>query len=236
MGEQSSSKYVHDEPWLDFNTLQSGHGRKNNVSYEMIRKDYERKPTKPCMDSEPNYENHPERSVKNGGWFDDYDVRKVCYWDLFAGAAGHTYGCHDIWMMWDKGKNKNLADARTGWRDAIKLPGSNHVGIAKKLMLSKPFLTRIPDQSLIVGDAGKGGDHVQATRDERGTYAMVYIPSGKPVTVDLTKLKAKTINASWFDPRTGKSRQMDVPFKNGSPQEFKPPATEAERDWVLVLE
>ena len=24
------------------------------------------------------------------GWFDEYDVRKVCYWDLFAGAFGHT--------------------------------------------------------------------------------------------------------------------------------------------------
>ena len=114
--------------------------------------------------------------------------------------------------------------------------GGCQVGIAKKLMLSKPYLTRIPDQSLIVGDPGKGGDHVQATRDADGTYAMVYIPSGKPVTVDLTKLKGKTINASWFDPRTGKSRAMDVPFKNGAAQEFKPPATETEKDWVLVLD
>ena len=76
----------------------------------------------------------------------------------------------------------------------------------------------------------------EATRDTAGTYATIYIPSGKAVTVDLTKLKGKTINASWFDPRTGKSRAMDVPFKNGAAQEFKPPATDAEKDWVLVLE
>ena len=226
---------MHDEPWLDFNTLQSGHGRKNNATWEMIRRDYDRKPTKPCMDSEPAYENHPVREKKEEGWFDEYDVRKVCYWDLFAGAFGHTYGCHDVWMMYDKGKNKNLADARTGWRDAIKLPGSAQVGHARKLLEARAFLTRIPDQSVLKSDPGKGGDHVQATRDSEGTFALVYIPTGKPVTVDLTKLKG-AIAASWFDPRTGNSKPIEAGIKPEGAREFKPPATETERDWVLVLD
>ncbi len=235
-GRSSSSKFVHDEPWLDFDTMQTGHALKNQPTWEMIGKDYERQPTKPTLDSEPNYENHPVRQKKEDGWFDEYDVRKVCYWDLFAGACGHTYGCHDVWMMWDKGVDKNLADARTGWRDAIHLPGSTQVGIARKLIESKPFLTRIPDQSIIVGDAGKGGDHAQATRDMDGTYVMVYIPSGKPVTVDMKKLRSKPVRGSWFDPRTGASKPIDEVMGNEGSSEFKPPATEKEPDWVLVLE
>jgi hypothetical protein len=236
MGRTSSSKDVHDEPWLDFNTLQSGHARKNFASYDMIAADYHRKPTKPCMDSEPAYENHPVREKKEQGWFDEYDVRKIAYWDLFAGAHGHTYGCHDIWMMWDKDRGmRNLVDARTGWRQALHLPGSTQVGHARRLLEARPFLTRIPDQSIVTSDIGKDGDHVQATRDSDGRYALVYLPTPKPVTVDLTKLRGE-ITASWFDPRTGESRPIDGKIPNTGTREFTSPGTATTPDWVLVLD
>jgi hypothetical protein len=235
-GRNTSSKFVHNEPWLDFNTLQSGHARKNFPSYEMITADYNRKPTKPCMDSEPAYENHPVREKKDQGWFDEYDVRKICYWDLFAGAFGHTYGCHDIWMMYDKDRGmKNLADARTGWRKALHLPGSTQVGHARKLLEARPFLTRIPDQSIIKSDIGKEGNHVRATRDSEGRYVLVYLPTPRPVTVDLTKLKGE-ITASWFDPRTGEYQPIADRIPNTGTREFQSPGTEKAPDWVLVLD
>ena len=235
-GGQSSSATLHDEPWLDFNTLQSGHGQKNNANYEMIRKDYERRPTKPCMDAEPCYDNHPVRQKKEQGWFDEYDVRKAAWWALFAGAHGHTYGCHDVWQMYVKGK-KNLTDARTGWQEAIKLPASRQVGYARALLESRPYLTRIPDQGIIKSDVGKGGDHVQATRDSEGSYALVYVPSGKAVTVDLAKINGP-VRAWWLNPRDGTSRPAGE-FKNDGPREFTPPQVErgaVGNDWVLVLD
>jgi hypothetical protein len=236
-GGQSSSLKLHDEPWLDFNTFQSGHGQKNNANWDMLRKDYDRKPTKPCLDAEPNYENHPVRGKKEQGWFDEYDVRKAAYWSLFAGACGHTYGCHDVWMMYVKGE-KNLADARTGWRDAIKLPGATQVGYARKLIESRPQLARVPDQSLVVGDPGKGGQHVQATRDDAGTYAFVYFPTRREVTVDTTKLKGP-LRAAWFNPRTGKAAVVDQRVAADKPASFEPPKAEdgsVGDDWVLILD
>jgi hypothetical protein len=28
-----------------------------------------------------------------------YEIRKFAYWDVFVGAAGHTYGNHAVWQM-----------------------------------------------------------------------------------------------------------------------------------------
>ncbi|MCC6353094.1 MAG: glycoside hydrolase family 140 protein [Verrucomicrobiae bacterium] len=235
MGGRHSSEFVHQEPWLDFNMIQSGHAEKNIANYEKIARDYALTPTKPCMDAEPCYENHPVRKKKEQGWFDEWDARKLCYWALFAGAHGHTYGCHDIWAFHDPAKERRFVDQRTPWQQAIRLPGANQMRHARSLMESRPFLTRIPDQSLIVGGALSGADHLQATRDARGAYAFVYSPSGKPFTVDLSKLSGARIRATWFDPRNGESSPAGE-FPGAESRRFAPPSSGDGHDWVLVLD
>ena len=95
-----SSLKLHDASWLDFNMLQSGHERDRD-NYHRIAADYARTPPKPCLDGEPGYEDHPSGFKVENGYLNDYDVRKFAYWALFAGAHGHTYGCHDIWQFFD---------------------------------------------------------------------------------------------------------------------------------------
>lgn len=235
MGGRSSGEYVHAEPWLDFNQMQSGHSHKNAASWQMLAADYARQPTKPCMDGEPCYEDHPVRSDKTKTeWFDEWDVRKLCYWDLFAGACGHTYGAHPIWGMWD-GRGKATADQRHTWRDALDLLGSRQVGYARRLIESRPMLTRIPDQSLLATGAGEGADHLQATRDESGSYAMIYTPNGKPFALDLTKFAAAKLRAWWWDPRTGIAKSAGE-VDRAARVEFTPPRAGISIDWVLVLD
>ncbi|KAB8141756.1 DUF4038 domain-containing protein [Chloroflexia bacterium SDU3-3] len=230
-GAHSTSQYIHDEPWLDFHTCQSGHKR-NRENWRYIEADYALTPTRPCMDAEPGYEDSQD-DIGNleGGYLDDYDVRKAMYWSLFAGAHGHTYGCFPVWSMWRPGLP--YAFARRPWYEAIHLPGSHQVGHARALLLSRPFLTRIPDQSLIVSDVGASTHHVQATRDASGSYALVYIPSGQPVELDLTALSGERTLARWFDPRTGVASAMGS-FPRRSRQVFTPPL--GGPDWVLVLD
>ena len=49
------------------------------------------------MDGEPIYEDHPACFNSNDlGISNAYDVRKYAYVDLFSGAFGHTYDCHDM--------------------------------------------------------------------------------------------------------------------------------------------
>ncbi len=231
MGSRSSSEWWQDDDWLDFNMLQSGHTR-NRDNYAMIAADYARTPVKPCIDAEPGYEDHPSAFNLDNGYLDDYDVRKALYWALFAGACGHTYGCHDIWQMWEEGR-KPATFTRTPWRKALHLSGSSQVQYARALLESRPFLTRIPDQELIVSDPGTGTHHVVATRDDGGSYALIYLPSCKPVTVDLGRLSGARITVTWYDPRTGESRPAgEVP--GGGQHEFTPPPVWP--DWVLVLD
>jgi hypothetical protein len=235
MGGKHSADMVHDEPWLDFNMIQSGHAEKNIANYDMLARDYARRPVKPCLDAEPAYENHPVRRKKEQGWFDEWDTRKLCYWALFAGAHGHTYGCHDIWGFHDPAKKRRFVDQRTPWQEAIHLPGANQMRHARALIESRPFLTRIPDQSLIAGDPGKGADHLQATRDASGSYAMVYSPSGKPFQVHLDKITGPQVKAWWFNPRSGEAKPAGE-FANTGKHGFTPPTSGEGNDWVLVLD
>jgi hypothetical protein len=242
-GPHASSEYVHDEPWLDFHTCQSGHKR-NHENWRFIEADYARSPTRPCMDAEPGYEDAQDDIMNlDGGYLDDYEVRKSLYWALFAGAHGHTYGCWPIWCMWRPGLAAMLA--RRPWYEALQLPGASQVQHARALLLSRPFLTRVPDQSLVVSDTGAGTYHVRTTRDEAGSYAMVYIPATRmpqlgaadrtpaAVELDLTPLSGRQLAAWWFDPRTGVARSIGMVAKQER-LSFTPPA--GGPDWVLVLD
>ena len=230
-GGHSSAEYWHKAEWLDLNMLQSGHER-NCPNYKRVAADYARTPAKPCMDAEPAYEDHPSAFDLDNGYLDDYDVRKGLYWGLFAGACGHTYGCHDIWQMWQEGRAQ-ATFCRTPWYEALHLPGAAQVQHARALLESRPYLSRIPDQTLIAGRHGKGTHHVQATRDADGSYALLYLPSCKPVTVDLRKLSGETLNVHWYDPRTGQARPAGQVPRQGE-RTFAPP--QIWPDWVLVLD
>jgi len=104
----------------------------------------------------------------------------------------------------------------------------------RELMESRPYFDRIPDQSMIAGDPGKGALHLQATRDLKGSYAFIYFPlNDLTAQIDLTKLRAKRLRAWWYDPRTGVGTLIGiidaVPDREFRSLPYGP-------DWVLVLD
>ncbi len=236
-GPHATSEYVHDEAWLEFHTCQSGHAR-NSANWRFIEADYARTPIRPCMDAEPGYEDMAD-NIRNldGGYLDDWDARKALYWSLFAGAHGHTYGCNPVWQMWVPGREQVIF-ARRPWYEAMHLPGSGQMQYARALLESRPFLSRIPDQSVIASDPGTGTQHIRATRDGDGRYAFVYVPSGAitgagEIEVNLTNLAGDQVAAWWYDPRTGAARRIGVLPKR-SPMAFTVP--QGGPDWILVLD
>ena len=233
-GGHSSSQWLHNERWLDFNMMQSGHNERNKANYAMIERDYNLAPVKPTFDGEPLYEDHPvDWKPAEKGWFDEYDVRQAAYWGLFAGGHGHTYGCHPIWQM-KTAEREAVGLARHNWREVLDLAGASEMRHLRALVESRPFLARVPDQSLIVGGQGNGEDHVQATRGDG--YVFLYLPTGKPVTVALGKIAGKRVTAWWYDPRTGKATPAGS-FDIKGARLFKPPGKPGRgNDWVLVLD
>jgi hypothetical protein len=241
MGSHSTSAWLHEEQWLDMNMMQSGHGRGRDVPvWEWVERDYALQPTKPMLDGEPNYEDHPVNPWPTWdpalGYFRDYDVRKQTYRSVFAGACGVTYGHHSIWQMYAPGRtlqNQPAGHEEHYWHAALDRPAAGQMIHLRRLIESRPFLTRIPDQSLLASPAGEKGEHARATRDAEGSYAMVYLPTTRPVAVHLDVLAGKTIKAWWYDPRTGRARLVGE-FPAEGECTFTP--LDEGPDWVLVLD
>lgn len=96
----------------------------------------------------PNYEDHPiDPFLRHWqpafGRYTDYDVRKQAYRSVFAGACGFTYGHHSVWQFWTLRREPINFPMHT-WEEAILRPGATHMVHFKNLMLSRPYLDRIP--------------------------------------------------------------------------------------------
>lgn len=245
-GRTTSSQWFHNEPWMDFNMFQSGHksyeldtvkteNRFGPDNYKFVLIDYNKIPVKPTLDGEPSYEEIPDglHDTSKPRW-NDNDVRRYGYWEVFAGGAGYTYG-HNAVMQMRKPTDKEPAfGSRFNWYDAIDHPGAKQMIHLKKLMLSKPYLERIPDQSLIAAEQGEKYNYIAATRGKN--YAFIYVYTGRKFEVNMGKISGQRVKASWYNPRDGSKKAIGS-FLNRGIKKFDPPGEEKEgNDWVLILE
>jgi len=240
-GGQGSAEWFHGEDWLDFNMRQNGHEVNFSPRYAMTNMDYIRTPIKPVLDGEPIYEDHPiSFKAKEFGHSIASDVRRPLYWDLFTGACGHTYGHHSVWQMWAPNRQP-INGPLMPWYEAINQPGAGQMHYGRLLIESRPFLTRIPDDSVIIpaevptAVPGAGLKRIVATRDEQGRFAMVYSPAARAFKVRMDKVTGAKVKAWWFNPRNGQATAIGE-FPNTGEREFQPPDKGEELDWVLVLD
>lgn len=240
-GGQGSAQYFHNDEWLDFNMRQNGHSMSYTERYHQTLEDYNLEPVKPVIDAEPIYEDHPINfKPDENGHSVGADVRRPLYWDLFSGACGHTYGHHSVWQMWAPDRqpiNRPLMP----WYEAIDQPGARQMMYGRLLMESRPFFTRVPDNSIIVPEAvtssvpGVGSYRFVATRDQDGTYAMIYAPVGRKFSVRMDVIKGKDVVAWWYNPRNGSAVKAGN-FPNSGTRSFISPDAGESLDWILVLD
>ena len=240
-GGEGSSQYLHNEPWLDFNMRQNGHSPSFTERYFRTYEDYTLEPAKPVIDAEPLYEDHPiDFNPDANGYSVASDVRRPLYWDLFSGACGHTYGNHSVWQMYAPDRIP-INHPLMPWYEAIDQPGAGQMMFGRKLIESRPILTRIPDNSVIVPDAvmtavpGAGTYRFVATRDSEGSYAMVYAPVGRKFTVRMDVIKRREVTAWWFNPRNGEAK-LEGKYPNTGTRSFISPDPGENLDWILVLD
>jgi hypothetical protein len=235
----SSSKFYAASPWLDFYMSQakSGNGPQN-AAYDaaaLVLGDYSVTPTKPTMMGEHRYE--------SGTQEDPLIQRRSLYQCVFAGGFGYAYGHDAIWQMtphtaqpWMlKGWNPGVAD----WTQALDTPAIRQLKHIKTLLYSLPYLSRIPDQSLVL--AGQGADvatRTQATRDgtlgrNDATYVMAYLSASRTVTLNTAVISSPALNAHWFSPETGLSEVIRKEFPNSGT--FTLERRPRGQDWVVVI-
>ncbi len=237
-GGQSSSRWFHNDEWLDFNMIQSGHNL-DLPHYRLIDQDYARQPVKPVLDGESAYENlvnNLQQYEPGARLVTAYDVRRQTYQNVFAGAAGIAYGCCEIYEFFRDGDSKARWTVGTPWRDALKLPGSTQVGHLAKLIESRSPLDRMPDQSLIASpNPDEPARHMKALRDKHGQWAYVYSPTGDAFKLDPVPLKQNRLKAHWFNPRDGQSGEA-FPIAATAVSELRPPTAGPDQDWVLIVD
>lgn len=238
-GGQRSAQYFHNEPWLDFNMAQTGHNR-NSPNYKFIATDYALDPTKPCLDAEPGYEEHVAGFNTANGFLGAHDARRAAYWAVFAGACGHTYGCHAVWQFWDV-KRQPVNFPYRPWRDSLRLEGADTMRHLRALIERLPYFSRRPAQDMLHNDPPEEHRHIAVTSDgSRGqadaTYILAYFPfADHEADLDTTALKTDA-TASWFDPRTGQTAGDPFPVPRAGSVKLRPPAHLSALDWVLVIE
>jgi hypothetical protein len=243
-GRTQSSTWFHAEPWLDFNMFQSGHRRydqddtpnaKGEDNWRYVVEDHAKQPPKPTVDGEPSYEGIPQglHDPKEPYW-QASDVRRYAYWPVFAGAAGHTYGHNAVMQMHKPESGNGGFGVKKFWYDAIDDPGAAQMQHLKNLMLSRPYLERIPDSSLIAGKNGEKYEYVIATRGK--SYLFAYTYTGRPFRMKMGTISGEQARAWWYDPRNGNAQEIGI-FENRGERAFEPPGDAAPgNDWVLVLD
>ena len=188
---RSSSQWFHQDAWLDFNMIQSGHSVLNR-GYELVAADWSLTPAKPVVEGESGYENIAD-SFGTGGYenipgglvpqkrIDANDIRRFAYCALFAGAAGYAYGCNEIFGI--RGSRGTGGRARPGesgmpWKAALQRPGAVQMGHLRTLIESRPMLNRVPDQWLVLNDPQGTAERIEACRASDGSYAFIYTATG----------------------------------------------------------
>jgi hypothetical protein len=235
MSPGGSSVWYHQADWLDFNLHQTGHCP-NYPTYSRITYDYNLAPTKPTIDGEPMYEEHPKCfNAKELGYSEATDIRKIMYWNVFAGAAGQTYGCHAVWQMYDLDKAPVNAPLKP-WHQSLDLEVANQVKHLKNLMLSRPYFDRIPDQTLLEDSQTEDDTFIVSSRSKSGEYAFFYFPTGKAARLNLTSLKSPNLKFTWYDPRTGVSFDYPLMANRATQVTVTPPSSGRGNDWVLIVD
>jgi hypothetical protein len=238
-GGESTSKYLHKEPWLNMNTMQSGHGSGHDVPvWNWVRRDFDLPGPKPTLDAEPNYEDHPvnpwPKWDEKNGYFDDYDVRKQCYRSVFAGACGVTYGHHGVWQFYSE-REEPITYADRSWTNGLDRPGAFSVSYLRKLIECRPYIGRIYDPSIILEGQGSKGEFITAFRGKNNDYAMLYIPVGKTIKVRTGFMKSSDIKIWWYDPRIGLMVRGESVYRK-EVLTLTPPTKGVGQDWVLILD
>ena len=203
MGGQSSSAFVHEREWLDFNMFQSGHGWPTTPSHDMAAHDRALLPVKPTMDGEQRYEDHPINFQPEKGYFDAYDVRVTMWRNLFSGTAGNTYGHHAVWPM---SKNINRYFPNT-WENALRRPAAESVRwFAAFVREHDPALFEPIGNAILNNEPG--AHDVAAVLVPTNREAHLLIPCGIPERLDPEVFAQPLKEITAFSPADGSAIEV----------------------------
>ncbi|NQT54153.1 DUF4038 domain-containing protein [bacterium] len=226
---------VDDPAVLDFDMLQTGHGGHQSMANTgaRLREAVAATPRMPALVGEVSYEGILEGSRQ--------ETQRLAFWAcMLGGAAGHTYGANGIWQLNRPeapfGPSPHGASwGNTPWQEAMRLPGSAHVGVGKRLLERVPWWQLVPHPEWVDPRATDDNAFQPYCAAVPGQVRVLYIPPmwASPTVKGIEP--GVEYRASYFDPSTGEEHPLGVvsPSDEGDWPCPRPPVL---RDWVLILD
>ena len=210
---KNSSRWFHNDLWLDFNMIETYIHRDSIVA--AVQQDLQLKNPKPTVLGEPNYEGVTDKTLAKA-----IHIRRQAYQSFFAGAAGFTYG-----TAIDQTVNSRLFSGPTNnWEVLLNMEGAGQLRHLKEFLeVSKWWNWELTDKLIV---DGKGHGELEKLAVISGMKVLVYCPDNSKFS--LNQKPANKI--SWFNPKSGKS----ISTVHGPQNEFSSP--DGWEDAVLVLE
>jgi hypothetical protein len=230
-----------DVALLDFDMLQTPHGQRQAVpvTVKAMRESYAALPTLPVVDGEASYEKLNDSLPTE--W-----TRAMFWLCMMNGAAGHTYGANGIWQLNRRGQPHGASPHSTGngygviaWDEAMRLPGSEQMGIGKGFFESLPWtrLTPMPQDVAWAdapADAKESPLFAPQMCGQGESLRAVYVLTPQPIVV--SKLKPQSAyRVTYFDPVSGK-RTPIARITSSAKGQWRCDAPQHGHDWVLLAE
>lgn len=216
LGSSSSSKWFHDEVWLDYNCFQTNNVKNVGLTHSMTLSDYRRETPKPVVLEEGWYEDNP-----NKGLAEPISLRREAY-QTYLGGGHYNFG------------NARVKAFDNSSATYLNSTGAKEVAIAARILRSVEWWKLTPDQSLIVNEDGQTGHTTSPaaiTNDRR--RIVLYFATNDSIEIDMNRLReGGAVKASWVRP-TDRSEVSIGYFSNKNSKAFRPPA--GWEDAVLIL-
>jgi hypothetical protein len=188
-----------------------------------------RRDRKPALLSEANYEG--ENNLAGTPVTGDEVLRRQMSWALTSGSPGYFYGSDDWEFL-------------PGWEGRLDTPAVAQLNRLREFFASFDWSLLVPDESdeVLVSGRGEpvgagvevgvmGSDYVTAART--GDSLVAYVPTGRSLTVDPTKLVRPTIH--WVDPANATAPPVDVAVDASGSLTTPGRNSAGGEDWLLLL-
>ena len=162
---KNSSRWFHDDPWMDFNMIETHRNR--DMVYKAVQQDYALgDPVKPTVMAEPDYEGVRPNMVTAG-----IHMRRQALQSFFAGAAGFTYG-----GKIDHEGNGPLWSPYNNWKEMLDMEGARSMTNIKSFCLNHSWPDWIPKHDIIRSNLGEGEIQKVAVSTPPDSTYLIYFP------------------------------------------------------------
>ncbi|KAA6438737.1 DUF4038 domain-containing protein [Dyadobacter flavalbus] len=148
-------------------------------------------------------------------------IRNQAYQSIMSSAAGF---CH----------LSTIRNFNPTWKMNITKDGAEYIHQLVKILKGIPWEYMQPEASpqLLADSLDQSEIGILSLSNKR--MAMLYVPSSKPVTLDLTHLNGTEFETVWYSPRTGR-RWTGGSFQTAANAIVQPPDSQPGWDWVLLV-